>query len=238
MIRSSRSVLLSLTTLGAVAFAPAVASAQETRAYVEVDGPRRDPRGRTDDFFHDGLYLRFGLGVGGLTANPVVDGDTQDGFNTRGGGLAAELMLGGSVAPGVFLGGAFFYQQAYDPEYTNNGVDYQPTSDKSLNFAFLGPFIDWYPNPRRGFHVGAFAGLARLTITNPAGDTTSYSPVGGAFGGMIGHDFWVAPGFSLGLSFHLAVGEVSGTPDGQGQTDPNVGTSFGVGQLFLSGLLN
>ncbi|MFI5298276.1 MAG: hypothetical protein ACHREM_09280 [Polyangiales bacterium] len=237
MLRSSSALAFAASLLLLTA-ASVDAQAQEVRGEVTVEGPRRAHQERYDDYVYDGFYFRFGIGGGGISASPTIDGDTTDGFTTRGAGLAAELMVGGSVAPGVALGGALFYQQAVNPTVTNNGVDYRPNTDKNLNFVFLGPFVDWHPNPRRGFHVGAFGGLARLTMTDPTGATTSYSPVGGALGLMIGHDFWVTPDFSLGLSFHAAGGAVSGTPDSQGQTDPHIGTSFGVGQVFVSGLFH
>jgi hypothetical protein len=186
---------------------------------------------------HDGFYLRGGLGPGWISASPSYDGSSTGDVSTHGEGLAAELMVGGAVVPGVILGGALFYQHAFNPAYTADGVTYQPNADKSLNSSFLGPFIDWYPNPYGGFHLGAFLGFARLTMTNTAGDTTSYSPVGGEIGGMIGQDFWLGPQLSLGVAFHLAGGSVSGTPNGPSD-NPRIGTNFGTAQVLVSLLFN
>lgn len=223
----------SLSTLG-VAALPTVAHAQEIEVEVQAGG-RRGPSHH--GYHRDGFYLRGGLGPGGISASPSYDGETTGDASTHGGGLAGELMIGGALAPGVILGGAFFYQQVFNPRYTVGGTTYQPNSDKSLDASFLGPFLDWYPNPRGGFHLGAFIGFARLTMTSTNGDTISYSPVGAELGGMIGQDFWLAPKMSLGVALHLAGGSVAGTPDGPG-TNPHIGTNFGSGQVLVSLLYN
>jgi hypothetical protein len=208
------------------------------RAGGEADTRAPTPEVRSSAFTHDGFYLRGGLGVGGLSASPSIDGEPQTNVSMLGGGIGAAAMIGGALSPGVFLGGAVFLQQAFNPQYKENGVTYQSNTDKSLNFGFIGPFIDWYPHPRDGFHVGGFVGFARLTMTNPNGDATSYSPIGGAGGFLLGHDFWVDPHWCLGLSLHAVGGRVAGTPELTQPTNSRVATAFGVGQLFVSMLFN
>jgi hypothetical protein len=63
---------------------------------------------------------------------------------------------------------------------------------------------DWFPDPTGGWHVGAMASIAVLSIS----ESWIADSIGGAFGGTLlgGYDWWIGPQWSLGL---MAI--VSGT---------------------------
>jgi hypothetical protein len=64
----------------------------------------------------------------------------------------------------------------------------------------LGPFVDWFPNDRKGLHFGAMIGLALLGLQNDSGKLSS--GIAGSLWG--GHDFWVADQWSLGGEARVA----------------------------------
>jgi hypothetical protein len=166
--------------------------------------PPPPPPPPVGEYLHDGFYLRFALGGGGFAAKGGLEPSSTYGeYKISGGGIAMDLAIGGSPVPGLTIGGEYLFQQAVKPH-----VEYRSISGEgqnNLNFGLLGPFIDWYPNPEGGFHVGATLGLAFLGVSNQDGSTTRNSDGstntitggGGALG--IGYDFWVSRQLSLGI---------------------------------------
>jgi hypothetical protein len=126
--------------------------------------------------------------------SPVDLRATYDGW-----GPAYELLLGGTIARGLVLGGGFVGQDIQSPSLTVSSnstpeLSGRMTVSGSLGVGALGPFLDFYPNDRGGLHFGAMAGLALLGLTNGAGKT-SFGFAGALWGGR---DFWVGEQWSLG----------------------------------------
>src|SRR4029079_12839776 len=78
----------------------------------------------------DGFYLRLGLGGSGLSMSrsghvsaggsaPTYVGDSS----IAGGGGALELVLGGTLRPGLVLAGTIVYQNVSDPSLHSNSGD-------------------------------------------------------------------------------------------------------------------
>ncbi|HMJ11336.1 MAG TPA: hypothetical protein VK524_08000, partial [Polyangiaceae bacterium] len=90
---------------------------------------------------------------------------------------------------------------------------------ENLDFGMLGVFIDGFPDPTGGFHVGGAIGVASLNGTFEDEDFEDEEPdpdrIGeedggtGGIGGSVwvGYDAWIAPDWSLGgmLRFSGAV---------------------------------
>jgi opacity protein-like surface antigen len=164
-------------------------------------------------FVHDGFYFRVGLGVGGFNAKGSVTPDNGDAMTISGGGLAFDLLLGGTIAPGFVLGGGFIFQQTVKPDVSLAGGA-SAQYDQNANFGVLGPFLEWYPNPRGGFHVNGMIGLAAMTLSDPNTGESKAADRGVGLAVGAGYDFWVAPQWSLGLGGRLFGGSVSNTSGG------------------------
>src|SRR5262249_29851076 len=129
-----------------------------------------------------------------------VDPDpTNTQYGIKGGGIAFDLGIGGTVGKGVVIGGEYMFQQAVKPTFTVNGNSFSSAGDVNANFGVLGPFIDWYPDPEGGLHVGGMLGIAILDLQNTNDSSTSAADSGVGGGLSVGYDWFVAPEWSIGV---------------------------------------
>jgi hypothetical protein len=169
-----------------------------------IDGAS-EPETRSADpaRLHDGFYLRLSAGLGSLSASfddKTANGETLDGTNPA---FGADFALGGSPRPGFVIGGALMYQGGNLD--LRRGLERAPSRGVSL--AVAGFFIDFFPAPRRGFHLGGLIGPAVLAVKN-VGD--GLKPTAGAgVAAWLGYDFWVGDEWSLGPTLKL-VGAATG----------------------------
>ena len=138
--------------------------------------------------------MRMSLGAGGIGAR-TTRSDGSVAFETGSGGSAFDFLLGGSPTPGLTLGGGFQFDLGQrDPEI---GPDGEPRNATRDAFALAGPFIDIFPDPRGGFHLGGMLGGAALAHSeSDDADPLTYRGVGGSI--WLGYDWWVARQWSLG----------------------------------------
>lgn len=145
-------------------------------------------------FLHDGFYLRLGLGPGFLHMDGKVDPGNGE-YSVQGGGMSLDVMVGGTPTPGLVVGGASWFTQTRDPDFDVAGV--RSSSEIEANLALLGAFIDGYPDPSGGFHVGGVLGFAVATVR-----TDDTAVVGGdhgfGLGAFLGYDAWIAEQWTLG----------------------------------------
>jgi hypothetical protein len=162
---------------------------------------------------HDGFYARLGANLlGGYTT-----------FTTRGAsgrthgtelGQEGMLLLGGTPWPGLTLGGGFRSLTAHG-EFGGGGYD----KDAFSGFDYtIGPFVDWYPRPAKGWHVGALAGLGVAWMERTRSGHTSTLYAFGAPGATVfaGHDWWVGNQFSIGLQLTASASASSAIRDTDG----------------------
>jgi hypothetical protein len=182
---------------------------------------------------HDGFYFRIGLGVGGFKAKGTFTPATVDGDATvSGGGLGLDFALGGTPFPGLVIGGELVFQQLLKPDVALAGGANGTASD-NVNFGILGAFVDWYPNPRGGFHVGALVGAAGLTRSDPNTGETRASNNGAGVSLTAGYDFWISRQWSIGLGARLFGGSVSQTyADGSTEKNAVSGGTLSVSALW------
>jgi hypothetical protein len=152
--------------------------------------PPPEEREKAGVHTHDGFYFRFGLG-GGYFAGSV---DTTPKATVTGGHLAVDLAFGGTPVPGLVIGGGI-YGSAGGASWESGGTSQK--IDSSV-VSTIGPFIDWYPDPKDGWHITGMVGLSRFQFTqNNVVDVTS------AFGGAVmiggGYEFWIGKEWSLGI---------------------------------------
>ncbi len=200
-----------------MAFVVVVALLVQTRPLFAAGAPYR----------HDHLFLKMGALLGPAFHN--YDADLYTGVRHRGHATSVnaglELMLGGSLRPGLALGGGLMVFAQPSPRYDNAAVT-KGWDKVSGGTGSLGVFAQFYPRPASGLHLIAFAGLAlemvRFEQRDPANpyECPAIAPdciarnlrtiqeerrfTGGAFMLAGGYDFWIAKQWSLGVTGRVA----------------------------------
>jgi opacity protein-like surface antigen len=144
---------------------------------------------------HDGFYLRAALGLGYLQDTASATGGSEAKF--KGGGVAGEFLLGGTPAPGLVVGGGFQSASFPDPKFESRG--YSGTLSGALNVSTFGPFVDYYLDPRGGFHIQGFVGYGILSAKNTDGSESTKNPSGLAISAGVGQDWFVSDSWSIGV---------------------------------------
>lgn len=185
---------------------PAASTAPATSATPAASASPTTPAPEADRV-HKGFYFRGALGLGYGGTKFTYERSSSD-ITVSGAGVGVDVWFGGSPAPGLALGGAFHFQQTVNPTISVNGIKLGETSS-NLNTLLIGPFVDWFPDARGGFHLGGTLGFSRLSLTDENDNTTALSPFG--FGGafVIGYDWWVGKDWSLGITGRLLGASVS-----------------------------
>ena len=158
----------------------------------DLPAPPRQARGV---HWHDGFYLRLGLGLAYSGALVSSDSKSVPDYNFAGGGGALDLWVGGTPTPGFAIGGAL---TALSVNSSNRRVSGQSISgDVAGGTALLGFFTDVFPDPERGFHFGGALGVAsgQADIKDSG---KKYQGGGLGLEAWTGYDFWVSPQWSLG----------------------------------------
>jgi hypothetical protein len=139
---------------------------------------------------HDGFYFRLGLGIGYFSGSL----DTNPSTSITGAHLALDLAFGGTPVPGLVIGGGI-YGSGGKSKWDSNGTSFDLDT---TTFSTVGPFVDWYPNPKDGWHVTGMLGFSRFQFERN-NSFTATSNVGGAamIGG--GYEFWIGREWSLGV---------------------------------------
>jgi hypothetical protein len=191
---------------------PAVAPPQPTITYSPGAPPppsdlehREDELGerrRTGKRYHDGFYLRLGVGAGYLTSKLTQTEETESMGGAHGFTLPVEIAIGGSPTPGFVLGFGSWGINLVDTTHTTGRGDFVQEADASTGgIVMLGPFADVYPAPRAGFHVQfapCFSYVSSGTSSVLASELT-----GIGFGGMLGlgYEGWVSDQWGVGVLF-------------------------------------
>ena len=157
---------------------------------------------------HDGLY--FGCSLGPMMLHDSASANDKKLGTASAGGLALSLALGGTPVDGLVLGGTFLGQASVggniDPALNASSRD----EDTEIGAAFLGGFVDYFFDPRKGFHMQGLVGIQKLSYSyrdytseqsdDPDDRTRPISSSSGvAFGLGVGNLWWVRPQWSIGL---------------------------------------
>jgi hypothetical protein len=154
---------------------------------------------------HDGFYFRAGAGFAYGAANISSDRDSHPDYEVNGVGLGVDIMVGGSPSVGLALGG---------------GVSFSGFGQDGAGGLFLmGVFVDGFPDPTGGWHLGGMLGLAGSSASDERVDDFR----GGGFGlaAWVGHDFWVADEWSMGPTLRFN-GAIARDPSEEDAPDPFV----------------
>jgi hypothetical protein len=186
---------------------PPAAPAQPTPPppQIYVEQPMPEPPMARNRHYHDGFYLRLGVGAGYLAARSTIDNVFDNRAATMSiGGLGAmfDLAVGGTPAPGLVVGGALKVQEAFEPSVeisdpSGTTID-ADANNGSLGFLMIGPMIDGFPDPDGGLHVGGSLGFASLGLRD--GDRDAAAGIG--LSAWVGYLWWVSSQWSIGGSLH------------------------------------
>lgn len=170
---------------------------------------------------HDGFYMRFGSGLSAFDErlqsedSAVYGGEIKS--RTRGIATVSELALGGTVAEGVVVGGGLYtldlLTSTLKLEEDSAGSPPAELDTELRNLVLFAPFIDVYPNPRRGFHVQGALGLAALTprvFGSSATEQSEYAAIGGGLMLGVGYEWFVADEWSIGILGRATVSVLTG----------------------------
>jgi hypothetical protein len=161
---------------------------------------------------HDGFYLRLGIGFGSYDESLKQDGASEESHVT---GLASvgEIAVGGTIAPGLILGGGVWSSSLLASDRTIRGpMPPAEVIDSKADCSLVGPFVDWYFDPGKGLHLQAAFGFATVRGYSLDGETnTDEAAVGG--GAMIGfgYEWWVSQQWSFGILGRLTGVLATGT---------------------------
>lgn len=163
---------------------------------------------------HDGFYLRLGLGGGVLKGE--FSGGNQPDATADGGAVLLDILIGGTLARGLVLGGGYHIAAASEVDF-EVGTTYSG-SGGALGQGIVGPFIDFFPWPDQGFDVGLLGGLAIVSMDTPKilGQGVSLDHRGLGVSPFVGYTLWLADEWSMGLTLR-ATWTSTQDDDGSGQ---------------------
>jgi hypothetical protein len=141
--------------------------------------------------------MRLGLG---LAYTSVWGSGPYGNASISGTGIALSAAFGGPVAPGLVLGGALRVTDGVG-QFTGSPPDATGNAGASLA-QILGVFVDWYPAPADGWHVGGQVGLGVTSISDALMRDSSAAVFAGSIFG--GYDWWIGPQWSLGVLMSLS----------------------------------
>jgi hypothetical protein len=158
---------------------------------------------------HDGFYFRSAVGFAvmdeRLESKDLAAGGSVEARN-RGIASVSDIAIGGTVAPGWVIGGGIFTADLVASTYRASGssASVPPSElDPGLrNVTLVGPFVDFYPEVRGGFHVRGALGVSTLTpqvFGHPGTQRSEYLALGGGLMLGVGYDWWVADEWSIGV---------------------------------------
>jgi hypothetical protein len=177
---------------------------------------------------HDGFYLRLSAGIGFVGTDFSDGGAEDDDLSAKGSDLALDVLVGGSPSRGVAVGGALLTNTllAADLEQSGNTV-----TDRDIGIVLVGPFIDGFPNAKKGWHLGGAMGLALVKQKDLGefGRTDRTEGFGAA--AWAGYDAWVGDEWSLGGKLRFML-----TRTRDGGSDPEVVASTRSVTLMFTAL--
>jgi hypothetical protein len=126
----------------------------------------------------------------------------------NGAGTSSVFRVGGTPFEALVIG-VTLEIGTLDAEF--QGAPQGAEGEANMIAPLLGPFVDWYPNPRGPWHLGAALGLAGFSGRDA--EETRY--VGRSAGGALfaGYDAWIGPQFSIGITANVQ-GSLPANADG------------------------
>ena len=180
--------------------------------------------------FHEGFYLRASVGFGYYYGSFSDGNRTNLDFNQHGGSMSLDLLIGGSPSPGLSLGAGILVDPLFGTEYSREGHELGSHGGVSM---LIGPFIDAFPAPTKGWHLGGLIGLAGQSFQNVNATSDGRQRAAGIGGAAwFGYDFWVASEWAAGPQFRAMGAYTSDTKSGEDVTSFASSFDLGVSIVF------
>jgi hypothetical protein len=169
--------------------------------------PPAQPLRGHEPYVHDGFFARLAVGPGLFRAWTSTSPDTR---HFSGGAVAGELSLGGTPGKGFVIGGSVLLNSVFALSSKDDVIDGDEPSLAGVSFSLdaVGPFVDFYPDPKSGLDFHFFLGTGWLATTRPGAPNVD-EPSGIVVSGGGGYDWFVAEQLSLGVHARLTVGSLS-----------------------------
>jgi outer membrane autotransporter protein len=176
-----------------------------------------------DPQLHDGFYMKLGGNLGWASVSESYDVGGSD-MSISGFQVGEDFLFGGSVIPGLAIGGGLIGGHAPSPSADFGGTSVE--LDGTLHFIDLTAFVDYYIAADGGFHLTGFLGYAFLDFTRSGGASSGNDPGGPAFGFGAGYDFWVGNEWSIGPYARFMYGALSAEGYKDSYISPVIGAEF------------
>lgn len=166
---------------------------------------------------HDGFFLRLGIG-GGYLWNTMKEANFET--KVRGSVIPMEVLIGGAIVPGVVVGGGLWITPGAQLHTEGSGAGSLAASDLQMTFFQLGPFVDYYLDPKQGFHLLFAATLAGFKLSpkndlngslSSAQDFNSINANGFAATFGVGQEFFIGDQWSAGGMLRLTYANLDDT---------------------------
>lgn len=181
---------------------------------------------------HDGFFARSEAGLALLEASVSDSGQHPRRSRIRAIGQSAAISIGATPASGLVVG-LSIWTAILDPSFVEDGRTVVP-DDNSVKLTLLrvGPMLDWYPNPRRGYHVFGSTGFAVQIEHDTKGNPIYPVPLGVTASTGTGYEWFVSDELSLGLLGRFAFGWLTHTPSSTPERMLFVSPELALGATF------
>jgi hypothetical protein len=145
-------------------------------------------------------------------------------------GVMLDVGVGATIAPGLVLMGDFAFHLV-QPDGSKTSNDGSTTTPKSqVSYGRLGALLDWFVDPKDGFHLQAGVGRAVYHYSFDVGSVpgaTGTSKVEGNMSGIgvhagVGYEMWVAKHWAFGGLVAVESGWVSNGPESAHVVAPSI----------------
>jgi hypothetical protein len=211
-VRYAQQSAVAVVLVAAFASAGAATAADSASRVAPSQPAEGCPDNRRGVRLHDGFFARSEPSLAFFRA--VVSGPETAPHRTgiRGYGQAASISVGGTPAPGLVVGGTVWTARL-DPQFVENGRTVSPDDDSvKISVVRLGPFLDFYPDPRGGFHVMAAAAVSAQVETDVKGNAVEPAALGAALSIGPGYEWFIMDQLSFGLLGRISLGRLVRTP--------------------------
>jgi hypothetical protein len=157
-------------------------------------------------WLHDGFFARSEVGISWLEATVSNSGQLHRRSRISAIGESSSVDIGATPARGLVLG-ISVWTAILDPTFVEDGKTVIPDDDSvKLTLLRLGPFVDWYPNPKRGYHVLGGAGFSVQIERDTKGKPIYPIPLGFSLSTGTGYEWFVSSELSVGFLGRFAFG--------------------------------
>jgi len=151
---------------------------------------------------HDGFYLHLDIGYGYTSLSANYAGEKM---TISGGSLAFGIAAGGVIAPNLILFGTFYGNVISDPDVSYGGVPSTDGWGTDATVYGLGIGLAYYLMPVNVYFSGAISATWLKVEDSYYAQTYLETNTGLGFQGKVGKEWWVWPGWGLGVAGQLTL---------------------------------